>query len=454
MKNLLFFIFGLSNYNLFAACPAIPPAPAFPACGTLTTLPAGGDLGSGGTFGVGCGPSLTIGTNITNGSVTTKIYVLSGQSLTIDGNFSATKISIYVQTGATLNLNGNLDGGDSLYIYGTMNHSLSGTARVQSTGTTLYIASTGLYKATTLEVNNFGTIVNEGAVSITTISQFQNNALFCNNRSGCLDLGSMVTNNVPPSATTGFVTDVSPGYIIYNSASCPTPNNDFTITTALDICAPNIATTGPGHVGPCSRFGSATNIYNSSAPCNTNATCTNSIALPVSLSFFKSEYTNEGVISKWGTNDARDSDHFIVERSKNGIDWIQIGTVKTKNERGKYNEYSIIDQEHFSGGMYYRLSEVDIKGRTTNYSVDFLENIANLDFFSIYPNPSNSSFTVNVWGDHTSYNFEIVDLAGKSIAQYVLQQGQNKIEDKLPAGMYIAKLKVEKDYKIQRLDIQ
>ena len=448
-----FFVYNFTTES-FAQCSSVtakPATPSFPACGTLTALASNGDMSNGVNHGY-CA-STPVNQNVGNGNSSTTLWVLAGQTIQILNFQSAGGAKIIIQAGGTLELTGNMDNAGEIHVYGTLKF-MSATAQHQSTGF-LYIATGGLVTATDFKLNGSGRMRIEGTMTTTNFQvQSAPNTRMCINNGGCLQMVNF--NGIEYNA---FDNDAGVGTVYFTGATCPSGNFDMTSDPSVIVCAPNIPTTSatsgiptPADCPAPNRFGLATVLYGSKCgPGVTN--CSTAVVLPIVLTFFNSDFTSEGVVSKWGISSAWDSDHFIIEKSKNGTDWIQVGTVKSRNSKS-YKEYSITDPEHFSGGMYYRLSEVDIKGKITPYSVDFVENNGQLDFFTIYPNPSNGTFMVNVSGDHSSYNFEIVDLAGKSISKYVLQQGQNKIDDQLPAGMYVAKLKVDRDYKIQRLDIQ
>jgi hypothetical protein len=64
-----------------------------------------------------------------------------------------------------------------------------------------------------------------------------------------------------------------------------------------------------------------------------------------------------------------------------------------------------------------------------------LENYANAEWslFSVYPNPSNGSFTLQ---SEKGGSFELTDLTGKVLRTYVFRTPEYTIQENLPAGMY------------------
>jgi len=85
---------------------------------------------------------------------------------------------------------------------------------------------------------------------------------------------------------------------------------------------------------------------------------TNSV-LPVELISFRANIRANSVLLKWETASAYNFSHFEIEHSLDGINFIQIGDVKStgRPNLGQYYEYKHINPK--SGQNYYRLREVD-----------------------------------------------------------------------------------------------
>jgi hypothetical protein len=64
-----------------------------------------------------------------------------------------------------------------------------------------------------------------------------------------------------------------------------------------------------------------------------------------------------------------------------------------------------------------------------------LENHANAEWslFSVYPNPSYGSFTLQ---SEQGGSFELTDLTGKVLRTYEIHASKYTIQENLPAGMY------------------
>ena len=433
------------------ACTAVPDAFTPPACGTLQNLTSGGasSLVANVSYGF-CGASFSTN-NIDNGTSTTPIYVLAGQTLTINGNLN-TAGNVYVMLGGTLILTGDFNtSSGNLYVYGTLNHAVGGTAKVQGNPSTIYIAKGATYNAGNLQMNSSGTIVNEGTMNINQLEQFSGSAKMCLHNSGCVKTPTIGTVDATNIITFGG----SVGYVYYSGTTCPTHNKNLTTSSDMKICASITQATANASGGagnPCNgKFGAAQVKYGCTPA---SADCPGAIALPITLAFFKPTLTNEGVIVKWGTNSQWDSEYFVIEKSKNGIDWEYVSTLPSENGKYRYREFSVTDSNPYEGDSYYRLVEVDNNGTRTVYATDFVHNDKSFAGFSIYPNPSTGSFVVAISGDSPQYQLSLFDVLGQNIGVYTLLAGKNEISTALSAGIYLAKLKVGHDYFTQTIVVQ
>ncbi|MEN9610015.1 MAG: hypothetical protein RLZZ628_829 [Bacteroidota bacterium] len=82
--------------------------------------------------------------------------------------------------------------------------------------------------------------------------------------------------------------------------------------------------------------------------------------LPVELLSFKATPSERGVILDWATALEDKTDHFKVERSRDGRNFTPIGTVKAK---GSNSEYAFTDDKVLAGIYYYRLAIQDSDGK-------------------------------------------------------------------------------------------
>jgi hypothetical protein len=179
------------------------------------------------------------------------------------------------------------------------------------------------------------------------------------------------------------------------------------------------------------------------------------IPLPIMLISFDANMGKEGVLVSWGTTNHYNSSHFIVERSSDGISWVQVQKVNSQKESNHNNYYNIIDNDYQEGTNYYRLIEVSTKGEKEMYGVRVVEvnHKENIEW-SIYPNPNNGQFIVQIKDNEQDLLYEIVciDVLGKELFRKKLVNGINQINiDSFSAGTYMAKIRLHNHFETKKI---
>ena len=145
------------------------------------------------------------------------------------------------------------------------------------------------------------------------------------------------------------------------------------------------------------------------------ATC--SSALPIELTHFVASFADEGVKLEWRTAGERNNDFFTVERSLNGIDWVEITQIKGAGNSAAPKNYSAYDNSPIADVMYYRLKQTDYDG-TISYS--WISNVDPDNFeqntFKIYPNPATSE--LNLIGN--PFELKVTNILGQEVTRDVI----------------------------------
>lgn len=84
--------------------------------------------------------------------------------------------------------------------------------------------------------------------------------------------------------------------------------------------------------------------------------------LPVELLTFDARFNGSEVDLGWITGTEINSDYFIVERSANGREFVELGMVSAAGNSFEPLSYRLSDQTPLSGTSYYRLKQVDLDG--------------------------------------------------------------------------------------------
>lgn len=119
-----------------------------------------------------------------------------------------------------------------------------------------------------------------------------------------------------------------------------------------------------------------------------------SSTLPVSLSSYRiSSATKQGVVIDWSTAFEQNNQYFSIERSANGTDFTTIGKVAATNAANG-SPYSFTDTRPLTGNNYYRLSQTDLNGKPTYYSVLKATLNSKTGSHVLFPNPASASITI------------------------------------------------------------
>ena len=76
----------------------------------------------------------------------------------------------------------------------------------------------------------------------------------------------------------------------------------------------------------------------------------------------------------WSTASEHNSSHFIVEKSKDGYDWVNIGQIPSSINSNQQLDYSIVDNNVSPITNYYRLHQYNIDGNNEIFGPIAIDN--------------------------------------------------------------------------------
>jgi hypothetical protein len=168
------------------------------------------------------------------------------------------------------------------------------------------------------------------------------------------------------------------------------------VTGNVSVTATN--SVGSGGYFPTSRF----------------STC-QACSLPIELLYFGAYFSGNTVKVNWSTAQEKNSEMFIIERSTDGKNFTEIGTVRAAGMSNGTLYYNFVDENPILSGLsYYRLREVDLNGESSSTSqiVSVINNGAST--ISLFPNPAKSVLVIEV-NNLIIYTVEIIDLTGRLV---------------------------------------
>jgi uncharacterized delta-60 repeat protein len=143
--------------------------------------------------------------------------------------------------------------------------------------------------------------------------------------------------------------------------------------------------------------------------------------LPLRLISFYANHNGKTNLITWSTSEEINTDHFILEKSNNSMDFTTLGTIKALNNGKPKNDYSFTDQQPLKSINYYRLKMIDKDGKV---SLSATRNVNNSNSFdaTLYPNPVHQNLTLSFNTEkEMSVQVEIVNAEGKQVMKQYVQ---------------------------------
>lgn len=157
--------------------------------------------------------------------------------------------------------------------------------------------------------------------------------------------------------------------------------------------------------------------------------------LPVKwVSFTGNRQSNGSVLLKWATSSETAVLKYIIERSKDGLQYTAISELAALGN-SSLNNYSASDPSPGSGNSLYRIRQVDIEGQYHFSGVVLIREVSDNKDISIFPNPSKSMIQVTVAGNVQFRSIKIFDAAGRLVINNTNGNGRLDIQS-LKNGFY------------------
>lgn len=187
--------------------------------------------------------------------------------------------------------------------------------------------------------------------------------------------------------------------------------------------------------------------------------------LPIQLINFEAKMNKLGIVDiKWATATEINNDYFAVERSKDGINFEEIRTVKGAGNSSRTLHYTSKDGKPLKGISYYRLKQTDFDGTSSHSAIVSVNNsgfttmgevIGNIN---IYPNPVAIGGFLNIISNNeTALKVALYEAAtGKKVAEALIDAKNSAINigDNYSAGVYLLKVISDTGVKTHRIMVQ
>ena len=137
------------------------------------------------------------------------------------------------------------------------------------------------------------------------------------------------------------------------------------------------------------------------------------VALPVELIDFQGYFQKDKIILNWQTASELNAAWYQIERSADGLKWINIGKVAAQGTSNQEHDYTFTDRSPLPQG-YYRLRMEDLDG-SFEYSPVISVRKENKDFSleNLFPNPVSEELTLQFFIPEVGeIHLKITDVSG------------------------------------------
>lgn len=157
--------------------------------------------------------------------------------------------------------------------------------------------------------------------------------------------------------------------------------------------------------------------------------------LPVKLISFDYDAIDNGLV--WETASEIDNEMFVIEWSKDGVEWSELGTV-LGNGTTEYGASYFFPVNNGEGG-FFRLKQVDFDGDMHYSEIITVSQInrPSTEEIIVYPNPAQDVLYTNSYEVHS---VDIFEMSGR-LLKTVPVQDQSIAVSELRPGLYVAVLK-------------
>ncbi|MBK9415548.1 MAG: T9SS type A sorting domain-containing protein [Bacteroidetes bacterium] len=161
--------------------------------------------------------------------------------------------------------------------------------------------------------------------------------------------------------------------------------------------------------------------------------------LPIDLLYFGATKKEKSVELDWSTATEINNELFVLERSIDGKEFYQIGTVIGAGNSTQQLNYTFSDSEPVIGISYYRLKQIDFDGKYSYSKTVAINFNSSIQDVVIFPNPASKIVYITA-KDLSNSNIVISDVAGRilkteKISDSKLSVYPIEIHDLLP-GIY------------------
>lgn len=162
--------------------------------------------------------------------------------------------------------------------------------------------------------------------------------------------------------------------------------------------------------------------------------------LPIQLIEFSASILDKNNVSlNWATSSEINNDFFTLEKSFDGVNWFELGKVKSVGNAESVTNYNFIDNKAVNGVQFYRLKQTDFGGKYTLSNKVYVNIQALPGKVEVFPVPAKNVLNVNLnFEVNETVQITIVNAMGQKVIETTCESDFATIDiDKLVAGIYV-----------------
>lgn len=164
--------------------------------------------------------------------------------------------------------------------------------------------------------------------------------------------------------------------------------------------------------------------------------------LPLNLLSFNGKWVNDQVLLNWETEEERNTESFIIEKSTDGNYFQTIGKRDAAGNSDHRIAYSFTDVAIQGNLAYYRLKMLDKDGKYSYSRIVVMRRAAHSEV-KFWPNPFNNNLNISYKSETTSViEMRVTDVSGKLLItqRFAVNRGNNQLQllqlQQLSSGTY------------------
>ena len=243
----------------------------------------------------------------------------------------------------------------------------------------------------------------------------------------------------------GNVDVVVEGFYIAGNCSGPYACADANANGAETLVMNNLTLQDPGSAEFTAQYYFRVYRYNSSVPFSFNISVAGT-ALPLDLLRFTGTAEARGNVLNWETGSERNVQFHIVERSEDGLQWLETGRRNGQMQASTATQYTLEDRLP-PASAYYRLRSQDFDGQEhLSHSILVIRKDASFGILNVFPSPAGDLATIRFrTAQEEILDLRVLDMNGQVLRSIRVEAGRGFQEQSIPvqdlqAGMYMIAL--------------